>query len=298
MTTLSPETSEAPSAETPQPTAVRPFRTLRAQTGWQALNLREVWLFRDLLLTLAGRDVKLRYRQTAVGALWVILQPLLAAGIFSFVFGKLANMPSDGVPYFVFSYAGLLGWNIFSGTILKVSASLVQNANLVSKVYFPRLILPLSMMFSTGLDFLVAFTLLPVLMIIAHVVPGVGLLTLPLWFALLLMLALGIGMYVSALAVTYRDVQYVMPVLMQFLLYASPVAYPLTYALSKVPAAYRPFYYMNPLAGLLQAFRWSLLGHGSLPVAPVAYAAAVSVLVFFGGAYSFKKMERKFADVI
>ncbi len=284
-------------SEMPDP-SVRPFRTLRPQPGWQALNVRELWLYRDLLLTLATRDVKLRYRQTAIGVLWVVLQPLLAAGIFSLVFGKLANLPTDGVPTFLFMYAGLLGWNVFANTILKVSASLVQNANLISKVYFPRLILPLSMMFSTGLDFLVAFALLPFLMLIARVAPGIGILTTPLWFLLLLMLALGIGMFVAALAVTYRDVQYVVPVIMQLLLYASPVAYSLTYVLLKLPAAYRPFYYLNPLAGLLQAFRWSLLGHGSLPVAAVTYAAVVSVLVFFGGAYAFKKLERKFADVI
>ena len=279
-------------------TAGRPLRTLKAKPGWQALNIGELWQFRDLLLTLAGRDVKLRYRQTAVGALWVILQPLLAAGIFSLVFGKLANFPSDGVPYFVFSYAGLLGWNVFSGTVVKVSASLVQNSNLISKVYFPRLILPLSMMFSTLIDFAVAFTLLPVLMLIAHVAPGIGLLTLPIWFVLILLLALGLGMYTAALAVTYRDVQYVIPVLMQFLLYASPVAFPLTFALAKLPVGLRSFYFLNPLAGLLQGFRWSLLGHGSLPGLPIAYSAAVSLLVFFGGAFAFKKMERKFADVI
>ena len=281
-----------------QDTPARPLRTLKARPGWQTLNIAELWLFRDLLLTLAQRDVKLRYRQTAVGALWVVLQPLLAAGIFSLVFGKLAKFPSDGVPYFVFSYAGLLGWNVFSGTVVKVSASLVQNSNLISKVYFPRLILPLSMMFSTLIDFAVAATLLPVLMLIAHVAPGLSLLTLPIWFVLILMLALGIGMHTAALAVTYRDVQYVIPVLMQFLLYASPVAFPLTFALAKLPPAFQSFYFLNPLAGLLQAFRWSLLGHGTLPLVPVAYAAAVSILVFFGGAYSFKKMERKFADVI
>ncbi len=286
------------SSGTTQNALARPLRTLKAKPGWQALNVRELWQFRDLLLTLAQRDVKLRYRQTAVGALWVVLQPLLAAGIFSLVFGKLARFPSDGVPYFVFSYAGLLGWNVFAGTVVKVSASLVQNSNLISKVYFPRLILPLSMMFSTLIDFAVAFTLLPLLMIIGHVAPGIALLTLPLWFALLLLLALGIGMYTAALAVTYRDVQYVIPVLMQFLLYASPVAYPLTFALAKLPPSFRSFYFLNPLAGLLQGFRWSLLGHGSLPVAPVAYSAAVSLLVFFGGAFAFKKMERKFADVI
>ena len=281
-----------------QAAPARPVRTLKAKPGWQAINFKELWQFRDLLLTLAQRDVKLRYRQTAVGALWVVFQPLLAAGIFSLVFGKLANFPSDGVPYFVFSYAGLLGWNVFSGTVVKVSASLIQNSNLISKVYFPRLILPLSMMFSTLIDFVVALALLPVLMAIAHVVPGIGLLTLPVWFLLLLMLALGIGMFTSALAVTYRDVQYVIPVIMQFLLYASSVAFPLTFALAKLPPSLRPFYYLNPLAGLLQGFRWSLLGHGMLPLGPIAYSAVVSVLVFFGGALAFKKMERKFADVI
>lgn len=286
------------SSGTTQNPPARPLRTLKHKPGWQALNVRELWLFRDLLLTLAQRDVKLRYRQTAVGALWVVLQPLLAAGIFSLVFGKLASFPSDGVPYFVFSYAGLLGWNVFSGTVVKVSASLVQNSNLISKVYFPRLILPLSMMFSTLIDFAVAFTLLPVLMIIGHVAPSAALLTLPLWFGLLLLLALGIGMYAAALAVSYRDVQYVIPVGMQFLLYASPVAYPLTFALAKLPPAFRSFYFLNPLAGLLQGFRWSLLGHGGLPLAPVVYSAVVSLLVFFGGAFAFKKMERKFADVI
>jgi len=282
----------------PEPLSL-PVKTIRARTGWQSLNVRELWLFRDLLLTLAGRDVKLRYRQTAVGVLWVVLQPLLAAGIFAFVFGKVASLPAPkGVPYFVFSYAGLLGWNIFSGTVIKVSASLVQNANLISKVYFPRLILPLSMMFSTLIDFGVGLALLPVLMLIAHITPGLSLLTLPLWLALLLMLALGVGMFTSALAVTYRDVQYVIPVLMQFFLYASPVAYMLSFALGKIPPAFRPFYFLNPMAGLLEAFRWSLLGHAALPVVPVAYAAAVSVLAFLGGAYAFKKMERKFADVI
>ncbi len=291
--------SRTPRSATSADAPARPLRTLRARPGWQTLNIGELWLFRDLLLTLAQRDVKLRYRQTAVGALWVVLQPLLAAGIFSFVFGKVANLPApQGVPYFVFSYAGLLGWTVFSGTVIKVSASLVQNSNLISKVYFPRLILPLSMMFSTLIDFGVALTLLPILMLIAHVVPGIGLLTLPLWFALIMMLALGIGMHTAALAVTYRDVQYVIPVLMQFFLYATPVAYMLSYAMSKIPPAFQPFYFLNPMAGLLEAFRWSLLGHGTLPLVPVAYAAAVSVLVFFGGAYSFKKMERKFADVI
>jgi len=272
----------------------RPFLTIQPTSGWQAINLRELWQFRDLLTTLAQRDVKLRYRQTALGALWVLLQPLMAAGIFSFVFGKVAKLPSDGLPYFVFSFAGLLAWNAFSSTLTKTSGCLVQNANLVSKVYFPRMVLPFSTVFSSLIDFAVALGLMVVLMVIYHVVPGVGILLLPVWLALILLLSVGVGLYTSALTVTYRDVQYVLPVLTQFLLYASPIAY----AVSAVPPHLRFVYFLNPLSGLLEAFRWSLLGTGHLDLAQVGYSAGVTVLVFLGGAFSFKKMERKFADVI
>ncbi len=272
----------------------RPYLTIKPSAGWQAINLREIWQFRDLLTTLAQRDVKLRYRQTALGVLWVVLQPLLAAGIFSFVFGKVAKLPSDGLPYFIFSFAGLLAWNAFSSTLTKASGCLLQNANLVSKVYFPRLVLPLSTVFSSLIDFAVALVLMAVLMALYHIVPGVGLLLLPVWLALILMLAVGAGLYTSALTVTYRDVQYVLPVLVQFLLYASPIAY----AVSAVPSHLRMVYFLNPLSGLFEAFRWSLLGTGHLAPGEVAYSAIVTVLVFLGGAFSFKKMERKFADVI
>jgi len=273
---------------------VKPYLTIKPTSGWQAINLRELWQFRDLLLTLAQRDVKLRYRQTALGALWVLFQPLMAAGIFSFVFGKVAKLPSDGLPYFVFSFAGLLAWNAFASTLTKTSGCLVQNANLVSKVYFPRMVLPFSTVFSSLIDFAVALGLMVVLMVAYHVVPGVGLLLLPVWLALIILLSVGVGLYTSALTVTYRDVQYVLPVLTQFLLYASPIAY----AVSAVPAHLRFVYFLNPLSGLLEAFRWSLLGTGHLDFAQVGYSAGVTVLVFLGGAFSFKKMERKFADVI
>ena len=275
-------------------TTVKPYLTIQPTSGWQAINLRELWQFRDLLLTLAQRDVKLRYRQTALGALWVLLQPLMAAGIFSFVFGKVAKLPSDGLPYFVFAYAGLLGWNAFSSTLTKASGCLLQNANLVSKVYFPRLVLPLSVVFSTLIDFAVALGLMVVLMAVYHVAPTAALLLLPVWLALIVLLAVGVGLYASALTVTYRDVQYVLPVITQFLLYASPVAY----AVSAVPAHLRLVYFINPLSGLLEAFRWSLLGTGHLDARIVAYSVLVTLLVFAGGALSFKKMERKFADVI
>ena len=268
---------------------------IQPSSGWAALNLKEVWQFRDLLLSLAGRDVKLRYRQTALGALWVVLQPLIAAGVFSLVFGRVAKLPSDGLPYFLFSYAGLLAWNAFSGTLTKSSTCLVGNSQLVSKIYFPRLVLPLSTLCSTLIDFGVALAMMVVLLVVYHITPHLGLLLLPVWLLLILMLALGFGLMAAALTVSYRDVQYVLPVLMQFALYASPIAY----ALSAVPHSLRPFFFLNPLSGLLEAFRWSLLGTPHhLEWGPVGYSAALAAVVFVAGAFAFKKMERKFADVI
>ncbi len=249
-------------------------------------------------MTLAARDVKLRYRQTALGVIWVILQPLIAAGIFSFVFGKVAKLPSDGVPYMVFSYAGLLGWNAFSSTLTKCSSVLVQNSQLISKVYFPRLVLPLSTVLSTLIDFGVALVMMAVLMVYYRIAPGPQIVWLPLWLLLIVLLAVGIGLYASALMVSYRDVQYVLPVATQFLLYASPIAYSLTYALSVIPEPYRIFFMLNPLSGVLEAFRWSLIGRGEMNWNALLYSAAFTVLVFIGGAFSFKKMERRFADVI
>jgi lipopolysaccharide transport system permease protein len=276
------------------PTSQRPHLTIKPSKGWQAINLRELWQFRDLLIMLAVRDIRLRYKQTALGVLWVILQPLMAAGIFSFVFGRVARLPSDGVPYFVFSYSGLLAWNAFSSTLTKVSGSLVGNANLVSKVYFPRLVLPLSTVFSSLLDFGVALVMLVVIMAVTHVAPGIGLLLLPVWLLLLLLLSVGLGLFSASLMVSYRDIAYILPVATQFLLYASPVAY----AVSAVPEKLRLIYFMNPLSGLLEAFRWSVLNRGTLHPAFLVYAAAITMVVFFLGAFAFRRMERRFADVI
>ena len=276
-------------------TAPKPHLTIQPTAGWQAINLRELWQFRDLLTTLAQRDVKLRYRQTALGVVWVVLQPLISAGIFSFVFGRVAKLPAPhGVPYLVFSYAGMLAWNAFSATLTKTSGCLLQNSNLVSKVYFPRLALPLSTVFSTLIDFSVALMMMVVLMVINHVVPTLAVLLLPVWLLLVMLLAMGVGLYTSALMVSYRDVQFILPVLTQFLLYASPIAY----SAALIPAKYKLIFDMNPLTGLLEGFRWSLLGTAHPAWGTVGYAAAVSVVVFVLGAFSFKKMERKFADVI
>lgn len=273
---------------------VKPYMVIRPISGWQAINLWEIWRFRDLFVALAERDVKLRYRQTALGVIWVVIQPLIAAGIFSFVFGKVAKLPSDGVPYLLFSYAGLLGWNAFSNTVTKISSSLIQNQALIAKTFFPRLILPLSMVFSTLIDFAVALAMMGVLMVIYHVAPTPGLLLLPVWLLLTLMLAVGIGLYASAVAVTYRDVLHVVPVATQMLMYASPIAY----SLSAVPARWHTLYLLNPLSGLMEGFRWSLLGTGRLPWAFAAYAAVVASTALVLGALAFQKMERRFADVV
>jgi lipopolysaccharide transport system permease protein len=272
-----------------------PLLVLRPETGWAALDLREVWQYRDLLFTLAGRDIKVRYKQTSLGIAWVILQPLVAAGILSFVFGKIAKMPSDGLPYILFSYAGMQGWTLFSNVLNRSSSCLVGNAHLISKVYFPRLVLPLSTLPSILLDFAVAMGMMAVLLAIYHVVPGWGLLLLPVWMAILIMLAMGVGLWLAALMVSYRDVGYVLPVAMQLLMYASPVAY----AASAVPAGkLRTIYFLNPLAGLLDAFRWSLLGKGSPQWMTLLAAGAGSAMIMVLGAVAFKRMERKFADVI
>ena len=267
---------------------------IRPPKGWPAPDLRQLWLFRDLATTFALRDLKLRYRQTALGVVWVVLQPLMAAGIFSFVFGKVAKLSSDGQPYFLFSFAGLLGWNLFSSVLTKVSGALVGNAHLISKVFFPRLILPLSSVASAMVDFSVSAAMLVVLMAVYGVVPSAGILLLPVWIMILLVLATGIGLYASSLMVSYRDVGYVLPVALQILLYASPIAY----SVSEVPEHLRQWYALNPLTSLFVAIRWSVFGSGSLDLSQIWYSTGMAVVVLLAGLFSFKRMERKFADVI
>jgi len=283
------------------PTTIKPLVTIRPSTGWAALNLREIWQFKDLLLTLAGRDVKLRYRQTAIGVVWVVLQPLISAIIITFVFSKIANIPSPGTfPYFVFAYAGLLGWQAFSSTLSKASTCLVGNSQLVSKVFFPRLVLPISTVFSTLIDFGVALVVMFALMVWNHVVPTLAILTLPIWLLLILMVAMGVGMLAAAMMVSYRDVQYILPVVISFLQWGSPVGYSVSYVVAKLAPQYHPLYMLNPLSSLFEGLRWSLLG-STAPVPAwgwVGYAVLCAVGVFVWGAFGFKKMERKFADVI
>jgi lipopolysaccharide transport system permease protein len=272
----------------------RPYLVIRPPSRWAPLNLRELWQFRDLLTRFVVRDLKLRYRQTALGVIWVVLQPLLAAGAFAFVFGKVAGLDSQGVPYFAFAYVGMLAWNLFSGVLTRMSSALVGNSQLVSKIFFPRLVLPLSTLGSVLVDFVVAVVMGAIVLAVAGVTPGLALVTLPVWVFVALLLASGIGLLAAALMVPYRDVQYMLPVSTQMLLYASPVAY----ALSSVPASARGWMQANPLTGVLEAFRWSVLDTGALRVGATVWSAACAVVLFLVGATVFTRMERRFADVI
>jgi lipopolysaccharide transport system permease protein len=272
-------------------------RILRPTSGWVAIDAGELLRFKDLAYELASRDVKLRYKQTVLGILWVVLQPLLAAGVLNFAFGIVAGLkPQGGTSFFLFSFTGLLAWNVFSWTLGKTSLSMVGNSYLVSKVYFPRLILPFAGTISTLLDFVVSLGILAVLLLIYRVYPGLAILLLPVWIVLILCLALGVGLIAAALTVDYRDVQHVLPILIPFMLYASPVAYDV----SQIPARFQTaFYLLNPLACLIVGFRWSVLGTSSPP--PLAFAvwsAVLAVGLFMLGAAVFRRTERKFADVI
>ncbi len=281
------------------PAAPRPLlRKVRPPSGFAALDLRELWAYRDLVVTLATRDVMLRYRQTALGVAWVLLQPLVGAGLLAFVFGKVAGLDKgSGTNYFLLTFAGQLFFALFSGILTKSSGSLVGNTGLVSKVYFPRLALPLSTIASSLLDFVVGFAvLIPLLFLLGSGI-GIGLLTLPFWLLLGALMAIGWGLICSSLMVSYRDVAYILPVVVSFLNLGSPVGW----QLSRVPKEWlTPYLLANPMAILLEGFRWSVTGRGAFPLTPglVLYAAIVAFGVFVGGAFVFRSLERRFADVI
>jgi lipopolysaccharide transport system permease protein len=255
---------------------------------------RELWDAREVLYRFGVRDIVLRYRQTAIGVAWVVLQPLVSAGIFSVVFGQVAKLPSGGVPYFLFSFAGMLAWNAFNNVVSRASGSLVSNQALVSKVFFPRLLVPLSSVISVLIDFGVAFVMLVVLLFLYRVNPGWPVLLTPVWLLLTLMLASGIGAAAAAVTVKYRDMAYLLPWVLQILLYATPIAY----SLSAVPAGIRWVFELNPLTWLMETVRWSVLGQ-PVPATWELVALPVSaVVVLFGGILIFQHYERGFADVI
>lgn len=255
---------------------------------------REIWRAREVAVRLAQRDIIVRYRQTIFGISWVILQPLVTAGIFTIVFGVIAGLPTDGVPTFVFTLAAMLAWNLFNGALGRASSSMVSNQSLVQKVFFPRMLVPISSLASIVLDFLVGFALLVVMLFIFGINPGWAVLLLPVWILLILMLGLGFGLMAAAYLVKYRDVGYVLPWFLQVLMYASPLAY----ALSAVPANLRWLFEINPVTWFLEVFRWSALGTASPPAWQIVAIIVAAPIVFFVGTLVFQKNEREFADYI
>jgi lipopolysaccharide transport system permease protein len=266
---------------------------IRPPKKWVPLDLRELWEYRELLLTFTLRDIKIRYKQTALGFLWVIIQPLFMMLIFSVFFGKLAKIPSEGVPYPLFVLAALLPWTLFSEGITRSTTSMISNAGIMTKVYFPRLIMPISGILSPLVDFAISILILVAMMAYYGFVPTMNVIFLPLFILLALATSLGIGLWLSALNVKYRDFQYTIPFMIQLGLFASPVVYPA----SLVPESLRFLYGLNPMAGVIEGFRWALLGT-EMPGAMVLVSVGVVVVLLVSGAFYFRKMEQYYADVV
>ncbi len=272
----------------------KPMSVYEPSHGWLSLRLREIWNYRELLYFLTWRDVKIRYKQTALGVAWAVLQPFITMVIFSVIFGQLANLPSDGIPYPVFSYAALLPWGLFSGALQRAGTSLVANSNLITKVYFPRLVIPISAVAAGLLDFLIAFVVLLGLMFFYKIQLTWMILMIPLFMLLAVLTALAVSLWLSALNVQYRDVQHIIPFLIQAWMYASPVAY----SAGLIPTGpWRILYGLNPLAGVIQGFRWALLG-ASPPDELLVVSIVIVLILLVSGLYYFRRMERTFADVI
>jgi lipopolysaccharide transport system permease protein len=271
-----------------------PVIEIEPSVGWLSLHLRELWTYRDLLYFLIWRDVKVRYKQTVIGAAWAVLQPLLTMLTFLLVFRKLAKVPSDGLPYPIFAYTALLPWGLFSGAVTRSSSSIVGQSHLISKVYFPRLAVPISATLSGLVDFAVAFTLLGIMMAWYRVIPSWNVLALPIFLLFALITALGVGLWTSALNVYYRDVGHAIPFLMQLWMFATPIGYPV----SLVPEKWRLLFSLNPLAGVIEGFRWALLGKESPDFAVITCSGIAVIALLFTGIVYFKRMERTFADVI
>jgi lipopolysaccharide transport system permease protein len=269
-----------------------PTVVIRPRRGLELLDLREVWEYRELLGFLAWRDLKVRYKQTAIGVAWAVLQPLAMMAVFTIFFGKLARLPSDGLPYPVFALAGLLPWNLFARVLAASSDSLIRDQGLISKVYFPRLIIPLSSSLAALVDFVISLGLLVVLMVLYRVTPGIELLLLPILTLVLVMTALGIGFWLSALNVEFRDVQHMLPFLTQLWFFLTPVVYPA----SLVPEAYRGIHSLNPMVGVVESFRWVLLGSQAPPPLSLLVSSVIALVLFATGIFYFRSRERSFAD--
>jgi homopolymeric O-antigen transport system permease protein len=275
---------------------------IRPSSGWSALNLKELWLFRELVYFLTWRDVKVRYKQTALGAAWAILQPFLTMVVFSIFFGRLAKVPSDGVPYPIFSYTGLLPWGLFTKALTDAGRSLVANRAMITKIYFPRLAIPIASVIGGVVDFALAFLVLIAMMLYYNYAPNStyhieltpALLTLPLFLLLAIITSLGVGLWLSALNVLYRDINYIIPFLTQFWLFITPVAYPA----SMIPERWQLIYALNPMTGVVEGFRWALLGTVEAPGPMLVVSSTIAILGLVSGLFYFRRMERDFADTV
>jgi lipopolysaccharide transport system permease protein len=272
-----------------------PLLVLRPSKGWVALKLHELWRYRELLYFLTWRDIKVRYKQTVIGAAWAIVQPFTTMIIFSLFFGQLAGIPSDGLPYPIFSYTALVPWSFFAAALANASNSLVGSANLIKKIYFPRLVIPLSAVLSNVVDFCLAFGVLMLMMLAYGILPTVNVIFLPLFLLLAFSTALGVGLWLSAMNVQFRDVRYVVPFLAQAWLFITPIAYPSSLIQNET---LRALYGLNPMAGVVEGFRWALLGTQTAPDATILVSALASALLLVSGAFYFRRMERTFADVV
>jgi lipopolysaccharide transport system permease protein len=270
-------------------------RVIRPKSGWVAIDFKELWRYRELFWFLAWRDILVRYKQTVIGVAWALIRPVATMIVFTIIFGKLAKFPSDGIPYPLLSFTALLPWQFFSNALTESSNSVVANANMISKIYFPRLIIPASAVISGGIDFLLCFVILSGLMLWYGVTPSINILWLPLFFSLALFCSFGIGLWFSALNVEYRDVRHVVPFFIQFGLYVSPVGF----SSSIIPEKWRFVYSLNPMVGVIDGFRWAILGGKTPLYLPGLFLSIFVVMILFvSGGYYFRKMEGTFSDVI
>jgi len=271
-----------------------PLHVVAPSSRWQLPRFGELWEHRELAYFLVWREVKVRYKQTALGVAWAVIQPLFTMIVFSMFFGRLGKMPSDGLSYPLFAFCALLPWQLFAFALTESTNSLVVNQRLVTKVYFPRLILPIASVCVGLADFLISFAVLVVMAVYYRIVPGPAILTLPIWILLAVTTALGVGLWLSALNVRYRDVRYTVPFVTQIWLFASPIAY----SSSIVPSAWRPLYALNPMVGVIEGFRWAMLGQGGAPGPMVAVSAAAVAVITVTGLFYFRQTERTLADVV
>jgi len=268
---------------------------LEPSNGWVALKLDELWEYRELLFFLTWRDITVRYKQTVLGVTWAIIQPFMTMIVFTLFFGNLAQIPSDGIPYPIFSYAALVPWGFFAAGLASSSNSLIGSSNLIKKVYFPRLIIPISAVFSGIIDFLLAFILLILMMLYFGISLTVNIIFLPLFLLLAFITALGVGLWMSAMNVQFRDVRYVIPFITQFWLFATPIAYPSSLIENEL---LRTLYGINPMVGVIEGFRWALLGVDTAPGPILIVSFIAAIVLFVSGLFYFRRMEKTFADVV